>query len=370
MKKILIVAGSGSSLANFRGDLIRSWIKSGYAVHAIAPEEELADEIKALGVAQYYSIAINRTGTSILGDLKYLKNLYHKIQEIQPDTVLGYTIKPVIYGSIAAKLAGVININAMITGLGYLFVSNTKKAKLLQKISVILYKIGLGCANNVIYQNPDDRDEFIRRGIVKENKCHVVNGSGVNMERFPFSPLPKEFSFLMVSRLLYSKGVMEYFNAAEKVKKQYPDVKFYMLGSIDNKADCIPREIVQPFFDMGIIDYLGTSSDVPSIIEKSSVFVLPSYGEGTPRSVLEAMSMGRPILTTDVAGCRQTVTNNENGFLVPEKNVDALVEKMCWFIDNNNQLDDMASASYNLCLSNFEVSKVNSAMNQILCIFK
>lgn len=368
MQKIVIIAGLSESLIGFRGDLIKSWINKGLEVYSIAPDNKAEVQLKELGVRKHYVVPIDRTGTNVLSDLKYLFKLKKCLKLIKPDITIGYTIKPVVYGSIAAKLAKVNQINAMVTGLGYLFVSDSFKAKMLQFIGVNLYRIGLKCANNAIFQNHDDMSLFVSRKIARKEKCHVVNGSGVNMELFKRSAFPEEFSFMMVSRLLYSKGVFEYFEAARIAKLKYPNIKFYMVGGFGNNADCIPKQMAQKYFDDGIINYLGLSNNIPETLKRCSVFVLPSYGEGTPRSVLEAMSIGRPILTTDVPGCRETVIEGENGFLVQHKNTKSLAEKMIWFIENKTKIEAMGDCSYFYCEKKFEVSKVNISMNKIMNI--
>lgn len=368
MNKIVIIGHNNPMTINFRGELIRQMIAYGYSVHVVGPNMDRKDDILALGVSSFYEIPMERTGTSILDDLKYMFLLQKYLRKEQPDITFGFTIKPVIYGAIAAKLAGVKNINSMITGIGYLFVSDSTKAKVIKIIAKILYKIGLAAADNVIFQNKDDLDEFIVRGLVKRNKCHIVNGSGVDMCRFKPVPFPNQMTFFMTSRLLFSKGTMEYFQAAKIIKTKYPEVKFAILGSIDNKADCIPLDVVKPFFDKGVVEYLGTTTDVPKYLAASSVYVLPSYREGVPRSSMEAMAMARPIITTDVPGCRETVTEGENGFLVPAKNIDALALRMEWFILNPDQVKLMGERSRQICNEKFEISIINRHMLSIMKI--
>lgn len=368
MKKIVVIGHNNPMTINFRGDLIRDLISKGYWVSVVGPDMERVDEMLALGIDSFEAIPMERTGTSIIGDLKYTLALRRYLKKVEPDIVFGFTIKPVIYGSIAAKSAGVKNINSMLTGIGYLFVSDSLKAKVVKQIAKFLYKIGLGCATNVIFQNKDDLREFVDSGLVNKAKCHLVNGSGVDMVRFQPAPYPEQLTFFMTSRLLYSKGTMEYFKAAEIVKQKYPKVRFVILGAIDTKADCIPIEVVKPFFDNGIIDYLGTSNNVAGMLTQSSVYVLPSYREGVPRSVMEAMAMARPIITTDVPGCRETVIDGENGFLIPPMNIEALAEKLEWFVLNQGKIEQMGEKSYQICKQKFEISVINNRMEEIMKI--
>ena len=310
---------------------------------------------------------MNKTGTSVSGDLKYRTALTKLMKAERPDAVLGYTIKPVVYGAMAAHAAGVKNINGMITGGGYTFTAKTAKAKLLGTIVRTLYKIGLSRTNHVIFQNPDDLNEFCDRGLVKREKCHAVNGSGVSMERFQPAPLPQTTAFFMLSRLLKSKGVMEYLEAAKLVKAEFPDAKFYLLGKYETAMqDAIPKETVEAYIRDGIVERFDETSDVRPYYAKCSVYVLPSYREGTPRTVLEAMAMGRPILTTDANGCRETVEDGVNGWLVPVGDAAALADKMKVFLRDPTLAAKMGFESLRVCEAKFEVQKVNQKMLQIM----
>ena len=256
----------------------------------------------------------------------------------------------------------------MITGAGFLFVSDSLKARVIKLLSKPLYKYGLNCASSVIFQNQDDLKEFKENGLIKVEKSYVINGSGVNMKQFVCTALPKQMTFLMISRFIYSKGVLEYFKAAERIKSIYPEVRFIIIGDIDGKADSLSYAEVRYCLENGIVEQVSFTKDVPGYMQQTSVYVLPSYREGTPRSVLEAMACGRPILTTDVPGCRNTVVEGKNGFLVPAKDVDALVDKMSWFITHQEALVPMGRASWELCEERFDVHKVNKAINQIMGI--
>ena len=219
MKKFLLVSPKNRTAYNFRGDLIRDIRAKGYDVVVTGPNRDHIDRIEALG-ARFIEIPMNKTGINILSDLRYLWRLFKVMRREKPDITLGYTIKPVIYGAIAACLAGVPNRNSMITGGGYLFTAATLKARILRALAFVLYRIGLGCAHRVIFQNPDDRAEFVSKGLLPASKCRAVNGSGVNMEHFAPRPLPAQLTFFMLSRVLFSKGIRVYLQAAERVKSQ------------------------------------------------------------------------------------------------------------------------------------------------------
>lgn len=359
--KFILISPKNRTIYNFRGDLVKEIISKGYEVIVTGPNKEGLDKVEELG-ARFVEIPLNKTGLNILADLRYIFALIKLFREEEPDVTLGYTIKPVIYGSIAAKLAGVKNINSMVTGVGYVFTARTIKAKILKFLVSILYRIGFNCADTVIFQNSDDLKEFTELRLVRKDKCKMVNGSGVNMTQFKKTEYPKQLTFFMLSRVLYSKGIREYLEAAKKVKLKHPDVRFMLLGAVENMQDSMNINDLKPYIDKGIIDYYGETNDVSEYYKQASVYVLPSYREGTPRTVLEAMAMGRPIITTNAPGCRETVQDGYNGFLIPIKDVDLLVEKMEWFVKHQDKIAEMGQASYDICLNKFDVKKVNEDM--------
>ena len=363
--KILIISPKNRTVYNFRGDLIRSLIKQGHSVIVTGPNNIDRDKIEALGVT-FVIIPLEKNGMNPISDIKYLLRLKQLIKQEKPDITFGYTIKPNIYGAMAAKMAKTGRIVSLVTGAGYLFAANTLKAKLTKMLASILYRIGFACADAVIFQNPDDQKEFVNSHLLRAEKTYVVNGSGVNMDLFTPEPLPKTLTFFMWGRIMKSKGVLEYLHAAEQVKKAYPDTRFLLLGALEGIQDSVSETDLQRYIDEGVIEYFGETDDVRSFYQKASVFVLPSFREGTPRTVLEAMAMKRPIVTTDVPGCRGTVKDGETGFLVPKQDVDALVEKMTWFIAHPQNIKPMGEAAYAYCKEKYEIEKVNHDMLNIL----
>lgn len=366
--KFLLLSPKNRTVYNFRGDLIQRIISCGYEVVVTGPDQTDVEKITALG-ARFEEIPMNKTGTSVFGDLKYCFRLFRLMRKEKPDVTLGYTVKPVVYGAIAAKFAGVKSINSMVTGGGYTFTAKTAKAKLLGIIVKTLYKIGFACSDCIIFQNPDDLEEFCQKRLTRKTKCQVVNGSGVNMERFQPMPIPEKPVFFMLSRLLKSKGVLEYLKAAEIVKAEYPDAKFHLLGKFEYQMqDAIEEAVVKDYIDRGIIELFPETSDVRPYYEQCSAYVLPSYREGTPRTVLEAMAMGRPIITTDANGCRETVSVGRNGYLVPVGDAEALADAMKKLIQEPETMKSMAAESVLYCKEKFEVNQVNAAMCQYLKI--
>ena len=366
--KFLLISPKNRTVYNFRGDLVKAIIAKGYEVVVTGPDRTDVDKIEALG-ARFVEIPMNKTGTNILGDLKYCKRLKALMKQEKPDVTLGYTVKPVVYGAIAAHRAKVRSINGMITGGGYTFTAKTMKAKVLGVIVRTLYKLGLRRTDHIIFQNTDDLNEFCDRKLAKREKCSIVNGSGVNMTHFALAPLPEQPSFFMLSRLLKSKGVQEYLHAARTVKSEYPDAKFYLLGKYETAMqDAVPKETVEQYITGGIVERFEETSDVRPYYEKCSVYVLPSYREGTPRTVLEAMAMGRPVITTDTNGCRETVIDGKTGYLVPVGDAKTLAERMKAFLCEPKLAAQMGKESLALCKEKFEVSRVNAEMLRIMNI--
>ena len=232
----------------------------------------------------------------------------------------------------------------------------------------ILYKIGFGCADTVIFQNTDDKEQFVNENLIKADKCQVVNGSGVNMERFNVVPYPEQMTFFMLSRVMYSKGIREYLEACEIVKSKYPDGRCMLLGACEGIQDSLPQEDLNTYIEKGIVEHFGETDTVADYYKQCSVYVLPSYREGTPRTVLEAMAMGRAVITTHAPGCRETVIDGETGFLVPVQNSQAVAEKMIEFIENPKLVETMGKKSHEYCKNKFDVIKVNEEMCKYLKI--
>lgn len=359
--KFILVSPKNRTSYNFRGDLIKKIISLGYEVVVTGPNRDNADKIEELG-ARFVEIPMNKNGVNPVHDLKYFFALKKLFKTEKPDCVLGYTSKPVIFGSIAAKMANVPNISAMITGAGYAFTAKSTKAKIIRFVMTLLYKAAFKCADTVIFQNPDDKQQFVNEKLVRESKCVLVNGSGVNLDKFPKAPFPETITFFMLSRVMYSKGIREYLSACEIVKERHPEVRFMLLGACEGIQDSIAPEVLEAYVNRGIIEHFGETDRVADYYKQCSVYVLPSYREGTPRTVLEAMSMGRPIITTDAPGCRETVIDGKTGFLVPIQNANAIAEKMFEFINHPELVAQMGNESLAYCKKKFDVNVVNENM--------
>lgn len=362
---VLLIASFAESVPTFRGPLIRAMRDAGLQVDVAVPSAEYLscpmEGMATQGVA-VHEIPIRRTGTNPLADLKLVLALYRLLRRLRPAMTLPYTIKPVIYGTIAAWLAGVPSRYALVTGLGYAFTG--RRQGVLTGIIGMLYRFALGKAHKVFFQNPDDESLFRERGLLPRSvPSVVVNGSGVDVGSFTVEAFPKgQQAFLMIGRLLGDKGVREYAEAARRVKARNSGVRFRLVGWIDTNPDAITQAELDAWIQQGTFEFLGKLGDVRPAIGDSTVYVLPSYREGTPRTVLEAMAMGRPIITTDAPGCRETVIEGENGFLVPVKSVDALVEAMLKFIDDPELGARMGQRSREIAEEKYDVHKVNAVM--------
>ncbi len=362
--KLLVISPKNRTVYNFRGELISSIVSFGHDVTVTGPDRTDEEKIKSLG-AKFIDIPLDKDSINPLKDIKYANSLKKLIKDTKPDIVFCYTVKPIIYGTYAAKKCGVKKIVPMLTGVGYVFNSPSMKAKLLRGLVSFLYKKSFKNIEKIIFQNPDDMSLFEQMGLVKHENAVLVNGSGVNMEKFCKKPVPDKIVFFMLARLMVSKGVMEYLQACEIVKKKFPEVEFWLLGD-EGKTDTVSLKKISPYIENGTIKHFHECEDVVPYYHGCSVFVLPSYGEGTPRCVLEAMSCGRAIITTDAPGCRETVIDGVNGFFVPVKDAQAIADKMIKFIKEPHLIEQMGNASYEYCKEKFEVEKVNQTMLNIL----
>ena len=336
MPKFLFVANVARDLYNFRIGLMRVLRKKGFEVVCIAPEDSFVEKFKDEGFRFIPLEYLRRESKGLFNNLLLIWELYKIYKEEKPDLIFHYTIKPNIFGNIASGIAGIRSIS-VVTGLGSFFV----RKSVLQIVIKYLYKFSFIFTEKVFFLNTDDRDLFVKEGIIPSKKEVLVNGEGIDTDYF--SPeFCKEYSkkrkghlvFLLIARLLWDKGIGEFVESARKVKERYPEVEFWLLGPLDKaNPTAVPSKTIKSWEEKGIIKYLGVVDDVRPLIHQSDVVTLPSYREGIPRSLLEAISMGKPIITTDAPGCREVVEDGKNGFLVPVKDVEALTNAMIKFIE-------------------------------------
>lgn len=366
-KTIAVIASNTHSLLTFRLDMMKSFIVQGYNVVAAGdePEDKWVEEFNKYGI-KYRQIYVNRTGLNFIQDYKTVLSI-RKFAEIEkPDKLFCFLAKTVAYTGIALRKNKTIEVYPLIAGLGSIFRATSLKTKLVRIIMAPLYKRTLKRSKAVIFQNKDDLQVLVDRKIVKKDKCQIVNGSGVNLEQFKVTPLPDKTSFVMIGRLIKDKGLVEYLDACREIKKANPDVKCMLVGPFDTNPSAITKEELEERISDGSVEYVGKQDDVRPFIEKASVFVLPSHHEGTPKTILESMAQGRAILTTDAPGCRETVVDGENGYLVPVYDVKALIEKMQYFIDSPEVVAKMGKRSREIVEDKYDVNKVNQSISKIM----
>ena len=326
MKKIVICSNTAWSIYNFRLNLIRSLKNEDYEVVIIAPYDEYAEKLKS--EFEYYDVFMNNKGTNPVEDIKTLWNYYNLYKKIKPSIVLNFTIKPNIYGTLACGFLNIKTINN-IAGLGTLFINQN----LITKLVKFLYKISQRKATKIFFQNKDDYHLFLNEKLVDKNKCDILPGSGVDTEKFKPIGIEKKdniFRFLLIARMLWDKGVGEYIEAARIIKQKYKNVEFQLLGPIGvDNPQAISKEQIDKWVSEGIVNYLGVSDNVKEYIAKADCIVLPSfYREGVPRTLLEAASMQKPIITTNSVGCKEVVDDGINGYLCEVRNTKDLANKM------------------------------------------
>ena len=373
--KVIFVGTVASSFYGFRADLIRTLLKKGHQVYAFTSEYTAEDlkKIEKLG-ATPITYTLNRGGLNPLADIIATYQLSKKIKAINPDLVFSYFSKPVIFGTLAAKLAKIPCVIGMLEGLGYTFTEQpeglSKKTQLIKKIQIFLYKIALPQLDQLIFLNPDDPKDLLEKYAINVKKVEVLGGIGLNLQDYPYQPLSNihlPLKFLFIGRLLKEKGIHEFVQAAKLVKEKYPETEFTVLGAIDHaNLGALSEAELHQLIQTNIIHYPGHVSNVSDWIAENHIFVLPSYREGVPRSTQEAMAIGRAIITTDVPGCRETIVDGVNGFLVPKWNPEALAEKMIYFIENPEQIQAMGEESYKIAQEKFDARKVNERLLKIL----
>lgn len=365
--RILVIASFPQSLVGFRGALLQTLLDAGHSVHVAAPDLPTDSPVRLTlerwGVV-VHEISMRRAGMNPVEDAATLRSLWSLCSTVAPTHVLAYTVKPVVYGLWAARLAHVPNRLALITGLGYAFTEQaTGRRRFVAGVVHRLYANALRGCKRVFFQNPDDRAVFQRLRLLPHMvPTTVVNGSGVDVSTFEVAQLPQVTRFLLIARLLGAKGVREYAEAAQRLKADYVDAVFRLVGWIDDTPDAIQQSELDAWVADGSVEYLGKLDDVRPAIAECTVYVLPSYREGTPRTVLEAMAMGRPIITTDAPGCRETVVDGENGFLVGVKAVDELERAMRKFIIDPELAARMGERSRRIAEDRYDVHKVNAVM--------
>lgn len=359
-KTIVFICGNADSLVRFRSEFVAEFQAKGYSVTVLSGEVSPSFKIKLAEMKVHFEeINFNRKSVNIFDSFFSVIDIVKKLKQISPEYVFSFTHKSVVIGSICAYLANVPKIFSMITGTGHIFDNHTFKEKLRRFLGFAGFRLGLSLNEKVFFQNPDDLNLFLEYKLIKKDACVRVNGSGVNLNTFSEAPLPDKPIFLCMARLIKSKGLIEYAEAAKILHKKYPEAKFLLAGFPDNHEDSIDENAIKKnWLDDYGVNYIGLSTNPYQTIASSSVYVLLSYNEGTPRSVLEAMSMGRAIVTTDVPGCRETVQNKTSGYIVNVKDSKSAAEAMEKLMGSENR-KRMGKASRKFCETKFDVNNVN-----------
>lgn len=362
------MGGLARSLVNFRGHLLKRLCALGHDVIACAGDDdrEVKTQLQAWGV-RFLPVPLRRTGRNPLQELRVIRDLSRVLADVRPDVFFGYTIKPVIYGGWAAAAAGVPRRIALITGLGSAFLPRDWKGRALRRVVVELYRSALSRYDRVVFQNPDDCEEFTSRRLAQLHQIARVGGSGIDLHEFPVAPLPTDRPrFLLIARLLRDKGLIEYAEAVRQVKQAFPDAVCQLLGPPDENPSAIPLSQVREWGSTCGLEYLGETSNVRPAIAGCNVYVLPSYREGAPRSTQEAMAMGRAVITTDVPGCREMVVEGRNGFLVPSHDSTGLAKAMIRLASESNLRAAMGQESRRLAEERFDVHRINEQLVDLM----
>ena len=366
---ILVLGGLAQSLTNFRGPLIKALRAAGYSVTAAAADDnpEVAATLKNWGV-RFRPVMFERTGMNPLSDFACLLRFRCLMQEVKPVIFFGYTIKPVIYGLMAAKWAGIPHRYGMIEGLGYPFTGGDEtKRRIARIVGTLGFRIALRGADTVIVLNADDEAFLLNRDFVRTGHTAKVDGTGIDLAYYRQAPLPSgPVTFLLIARLLRDKGIYEYIEAARLVKRGHAPARFLLVGPLDSNPAAVRPRDVDALVREGIVEYLGELHDVRPAITACHVFVLPSYCEGLPRTIVEAMAMGRAVITTDVPGCRETVIPGRNGFLVPARDPQALAGAMITLLNDEGMIRRMGEESLNIARQRFDADVVCRNMLQII----
>ena len=362
--QIAIVLNTSWNIYNFRMGLVNSLIENGHKVIAVAPKDEYTHLLIEAG-CQFEEIKMDSRGANLLKDFALLFELWATYRRIKPDVILQYTIKPNIYGTLAASLLGIPTVNN-VCGLGTAFLNKG----LVSRIAIGLYKLAFKFPKLIYFQNNDDKQFFEQNNIIKNNPTQVLPGSGINLTHFVPEAVTKntKFTFLLISRLIHDKGILEYVEAIKLLKEKGVDARFQLLGNKDTEhRRGISEELITSWIDNNIVEYLGSTNDVRPYINHADCIVLPSYREGTPKSLLEAASLAKPIIATDVAGCTNIVTNNVNGLLCKVKDAKDLSEKLEAMVNfPKDQLEKMGKESRKIVEERFdEKIVIESYLNTI-----
>ncbi|MCP4914403.1 MAG: glycosyltransferase family 4 protein [Oligoflexia bacterium] len=365
--KIVLFDNDVSCLVRFRGNFALALKNAGFEVQVLVPvlNENEVEMMDQLGLP-YENLELSRSGMSPLTLIREYVTVKQKLRELSPDIVFNYTVKPFLLGSFASQSLRISKIYSMLPGLGFLFSGDDLKKRILRYIVCIAYKIAFRFNQMIFVLNKDDRQELLSKGLLPSEKLVNLSGEGVNLDEFQTeaSANHQGLSFLFAGRLIREKGVNDFVEAAKILKKKYDDVEFKVAGNIDKNPGSLTLSELEELNSNGVINYIGFTNNIKKEFENTSVFVLPSfYREGLPRSIMESLAMGVPVITTDNHGCRESIVEGSSGYLVPVKSPAKLAESMEKFILNPDQVKKMGVNARSLAESRYDIRKIN---NQII----
>lgn len=359
--KVMFITAATFTIPWFREDMLRDFASRVDDVVVLGNEtdEKWTPYFEELGV-RYRTYPVSRNGLNPISDLKTYRALKRIIAEERPDKVLTNFVKANVYGCIAAHNRGIKDIYVMMGGLGSVFHGDDRKSRLARQFVTAEYRASLKHAKKIFFQNDEDSKLLCDLNAVKSEQVVRIYGSGVNTEHFKQEPLPEQMSFVFIGRLVRGKGVLDYLDAARIVKRDCPDVRFDLVGPYDTNPSGLRPEDIEPYIEDGTVVYHGEQKDVRPYLKNASCFVLPSYyGEGTPKSALEALATGRPLIVADAVGCREVVEDGVNGFLVPPQDPSAIASAMARVVTAGDSIRDIAAASRLIAERRFDVRQVN-----------
>ncbi|MBQ9728702.1 MAG: glycosyltransferase family 4 protein [Clostridia bacterium] len=360
-EKILLLCGTSQTVYTFRLGLIRTLKEKGYDVYVSALDDEYKEKLKEEGIELITVHSKNRSLNPF--QICSQKRKYRKlIREIQPSIVFTFMLKPNLLGAKAAQEEKVEKIFSMVEGAGDVFINETWKWKLIRAIVCRMYQRAFAGVRKVFFLNEDDQAEFLTKKLLKQEQCEIVRGVGVDLKKFSFEPIKNDKTFLMVARMLKTKGVFEYCECARTVKKKYPDAQFLYLGA----ESTVTLDDIAEYLDDGSVQYLGTTEDVRAYLAACTAYVLPSYREGMPVSVMEAQAVGRAVITCDSVGCKETVIDGYNGFLVKVKDVGSMAEKCIKILEDPQKAVKMGKNARTFAEEYFDSEKINRQLLAVL----
>lgn len=368
--RFLYVGNHAGHFLTHRLPVMQAIRDAGYEVHVAASADadklenlmvpDAINKIRSMGFI-YHPIPIKRSNLGLSGEIRLMFHIYQLFTTLKPDLVYLATIKPVLYGGILARLTQIPAVISMVTGLGYVFLATGLKATLLRAGVKTAYRLALGHTNmRVILQNPDDQAAFIQQKLTSAEKTVVIRGAGADIQHFtPASPPSGIPLVILPSRMLWDKGVSEFVNAATQLRQDGVQARFALVGDTDpSNLSAISRDQLQCWHDSGIVEWWGWRDDMLEIFRQAHIICLPSYREGMPKALIEAAACGKPIITTDVPGCREIVRDNFNGLLVPARNIDKLTEALKRLIENHDLRTQMGIRSREIVEKEFSTQMI------------